>query len=1347
MRIWVLRKKEETNWDGTLVSDKIQEDTKLFKTGKTLKYAADFTDNIYVSDYFMWPQIYPHTRHFEPVSKFKPFSYIDLLFINVYLGYLRTKKGRPNDKQIQYMLSKINKKHNILNYGLEQFNGLCGSAGASIANSLNNNPGAFWANNVVNQKIKREISFLYAGHNMLTGQENFGNIFDFIINDTYQIQIPSRPIAGLGGNGLITETEDGKNYEINNNTKNTYVRNINRLKAYDLITLINSNFYFVKSQVDGFQSVIEAGEKYVITKEIKEQLLKDAKEDKYFNVFKKIREQNENSSIYKTLNNIADTAGFKGLNEEDITNVVLNSRKVGDLGEVSATLEELKGFINEEDSDFSDNITQCLLITDLASIAKKRRDIRYFELKNKPNGYDPKEKTAKQKEKLSYPYGGRIYCLDTYLDKTLLNCLNGVYGTNHFMQHSKLDDFGNNIKYDFLLYKVEEEENGNVYEYPYFFESDTDASGSIPGYLTGSFKNELNLSPSVVRQKIFPNRTEADLRANDESKDIYFKNIEINIEGDTPATVKSNIDVKITLELPSLDAIQAIFSAKIKDPYNSGEFKDYKYSITELLSYNVGSKYDGTRAARALNTSYIPKKNRLVLKINPGYVKGKREGTNDDTTKYFFEKDFITNFPNRTKIIEDYFVNSGITLDLILVNYSVTKAFDKNKNDSVTIEYKGFMKSFLNEPFCDVLMDSAGKKTLAELEQATIKDLTENEKYCDIDQVRGRLSKHYDSMNKKRTELVQSNTKTLLTKLLQNNQIYTLTLQNDIIGALKGNIDKKTKKIMDPKKVYDFLHPNVADGIKFAQDVDSSGVVTILDKPKQIQFFYFGDLIDVAMDFIYDEAEFNLNSDGKTPNYRSRKRDQLRDAKGNIKVDGDSTDPEAEPSAVRKKFANFPLKVILPCFYPNVYDSSSDSFNTSKNIEDKISIADIPVSVSFFQKWYEEEITKPGIKIYPLGTFISRALNALVNNVLSDNCYNLGNIQRRYFQVRSDFGAFYKFEDKDLTKTRERFNNNITDFDILQNMKNASFFPNLVSTGAPYIAKRNNLPRNLHCNYLVVYEQHSTFNEIEGINAKYILANGPEGDKELVNYSNASNQKIKNKISGKYYRKDLQIKNIPIFREAKTDIFSQKDNDFTKNITFSKTDLPKATEIRFYNDGLNELSALSAVHDASIECQFIPTMYPGMICWVDPDFVDGPEIYGSIPWTMGMGGFHMITKVSHSFDVDTRKITKAKTTINAKYVSNGAKASETSLAKNCNLEVLGKRREVKEPETGLAKIKGTAEGLYDLAKAGYSKASEDSEAAEKFKALISNPAGGLFLSAVQSFSRLGTSENPPEEGE
>ena len=76
-----------------------------------------------------------------------------------------------------------------------------------------------------------------------------------------------------------------------------------------------------------------------------------------------------------------------------------------------------------------------------------------------------------------------------------------------------------------------------------------------------------------------------------------------------------------------------------------------------------------------------------------------------------------------------------------------------------------------------------------------------------------------------------------------------------------------------------------------------------------------------------------------------------------------------------------------------------------------------------------------------------------------------------------------------------------------------------------------------------------------------------------------------------------------------------------------------------------------------------------MVCWIDPGFIDGPEIYGSIPWTMGIGGFHISHKVSHKGNLKDSFKFEFKTTVETKFVNSGAGEATVSYRDKCKQRV------------------------------------------------------------------------------
>ena len=82
--------------------------------------------------------------------------------------------------------------------------------------------------------------------------------------------------------------------------------------------------------------------------------------------------------------------------------------------------------------------------------------------------------------------------------------------------------------------------------------------------------------------------------------------------------------------------------------------------------------------------------------------------------------------------------------------------------------------------FCDILLGNQIKQDLADIEKATIDELSSDPKYCDLKNIRKRISKHFEDMRTIKDQNEGQND-TILQKLSRNGQVYTLALNSEII--------------------------------------------------------------------------------------------------------------------------------------------------------------------------------------------------------------------------------------------------------------------------------------------------------------------------------------------------------------------------------------------------------------------------------------------------------------------------------------------------------------------------------------------------------------------------------------
>ena len=838
------------------------------------------------------------------------------------------------------------------------------------------------------------------------------------------------------------------------------------------------------------------------------------------------------------------------------------------------------------DEELGHTISQCVISARMDEIANIRREIRKA---NYITG--------------SIPYGRRIYCVDSKEENLLMNYLTVPEGATEFVQQVSTADYTDGFDYSFKLFRLEEETDGTTKEREYLFEyADKETNLQDLRLIAKDYKKLEESEKADLRDDLFGDSTQAD------AAQIKISNVKIDIKGETTATVKSNIDVSVTFTLNSIELIPAVFSAV------DGDGK-YEFSLLELLTQQVGRTYTGTQASRALNTAYVPTRNRILMKIST------QNGDN------FNNKNFSSE-------LQTYLKNSSMTLDLTLLNYTMKKA-PVDSTVTLTVNYKGFTKSFLNSPYCDVLNSFETKQELLKLEQDTIKDLECNAKYCEIKEVRKRLSKHFKDMQEKKEQ--SEDTDFIIKPLLERKMLFKTNVSG-LEAALQGNVDAKSKKLIAPQKMRNLV------AINSIRQVGGTTVPvgeTASDE-YELTYFYFGDLVDVLMDgTVYDAPTFTtepvqhvikIKDTSITLDYLIRTEDVQGKGEPPATVSGSAPSAESE---IKQKFINFPLKVVLPSFNPVVWNVAEGVYEIDE--EQKISVADIPISLNYFKQWYKKDIVDREVKTYSLGGMINNLLN-FNNDSETENAKDKKTGSTMFDSIRQ-------------TQHYGLINTNgggipAGQYDGLINIKPGH---------APMFEKIDSILRTDHCNYLVIYELMNSFASIELLDPSRTLRVDDKGDSYLNRWN-------------------LLYNKIPIFKAAaaygpENNTSLQRIIDFCESIEFTKTSLPMGEEIRFSKDGLNELHMLSAVHDASITTS-IPYfhIYPGQLIWVDAGFLEGTEVYGSIAWTIGMGGYNITTGVSHSFDVASGKIVKksGKTTIESKFVASGAtKESESKFKDSC----------------------------------------------------------------------------------
>ena len=822
-------------------------------------------------------------------------------------------------------------------------------------------------------------------------------------------------------------------------------------------------------------------------------------------------------------------------------------------------------------SGLGNSIEQCVLSTVLTRIAGIRKNLRNLML-----------------SKGSRPYGGRVIPVKTEKPESFMNLCSSPYS---FYDYSRelTTNIHSKITYDFFINRIEEDAiTGEIRELPLIFGGWKDKSGRIPR-IKELFLVRNGAYANTIDGKRFPEGEKSKWMTKKESrgltnaiglgsdssimKRIKFKNISIKYKGENFATAKTNVDVDLQVDIPHLLLLQAKFQASS----DKAGTENYEYGLLDLITYlnnstiqdpnsNGGSKY--------YNPVYQARYNRIAMKIIP------KASPNNALNKY----------PNIKKYVE----KSSLYLDLALVDYTISKDEVLNKA-SLKINYKGYIRTRLNDAVTDCLTGADSVESLINKEKEFIKKI---DRMCEIKDIRDAITEknnQYEDQEEVREKSRRDQRNAIFTGLIKRNQMWFF--EYDVGEILEGNVDSESKKITNIEVVKNYLLAGPQQLFREKANKTFNDMEGILqdeelvaeNMKEKLSYFFFGDLLDVLMDCFYGAAE----------------------------VEKDNTGFYVRDKEWQQYNENFPVKVLLPTFI----------YNEPKRPPKEINLADIPIASSFFANWFEKEVIDRDLRHYPLGTMINKLVGSLLNNVMNDNCFLVGSPERKYFSVKSDFGVF---SNKDAGETPF---NGLFSNPMHRHKDTASVL--LLKEYAPFFVKNPNGLRQDHCNYLVVYEQINAFSDYSKIdltkNSKNIIP--AFRDLAIPEF----------KLKGQYTRR-------------KGNKLISKTTALTQKISFKKTDIPYQRESRYFADNLNTLSQLASVHNVTITTKPLLTMFPGMIVWVDAGLLDPPNTVKSIAWLLGMGGFHVTTEVTHKADIKLNTLNRSTftTVIEGIYVHSGA---------------------------------------------------------------------------------------------
>ena len=478
------------------------------------------------------------------------------------------------------------------------------------------------------------------------------------------------------------------------------------------------------------------------------------------------------------------------------------------------------------------------------------------------------------------------------------------------------------------------------------------------------------------------------------------------------------------------------------------------------------------------------------------------------------------------------------------------------KNDGtveISISYRAYVESLLKHPRLDALASPELIEKRIENAKILANELSKRE--CSKE----RIQELQVSIAAVEEVILEKSLSSIIDRLRRRGVIYQVQIKDsDRKQFLSDGFFKKCRlknSVIIPQKNRkgEYGGRNNADvGVVLNNRLpEKSEDFNFISNSGLVQFFFFGDLLYTILDCVY-------NSNTGT----------LRDNSG---------------------FSN--SKIVLGSF-------EFDPFQIFESQDKVFNIAQIPISVDFFSRWFVEEVIsqKSTRKSFPVLNFIRSLTNQLIKPSLLETCVNRNIDKTLRFQTCQI--TAYNDQNKDPLKEQNKPTGNKRVGMEVMKLRGDGILP--LKGGGDNDENPNNF-----FNYIVLSTAGST-----------------------LSYSG----------SGKY-AEDI--------KEGRLHVNIGQNNGLIKSISLSKSDQQYIREARFYQQGIDGLLQLSAVYVANLEMFGNTLFYPGMEFFFNPYGLGGGTDFGSptskesVANKLGIGGYHTVTSVRSTITPGNFKTTIA----------------------------------------------------------------------------------------------------------
>ena len=336
-------------------------------------------------------------------------------------------------------------------------------------------------------------------------------------------------------------------------------------------------------------------------------------------------------------------------------------------------------------------------------------------------------------------------------------------------------------------------------------------------------------------------------------------------------------------------------------------------------------------------------------------------------------------------------------------------------------------------------------------------------------------------------------------------------------------------------------------------------------------------------------------------------------------------------------------------------------------IEYRTNLADVPISVHWFLRWFKEEVLDKNLQYYSVMAMIRALSSTLITRLLNEVCFAPGSQRKVLFRAMADYGLYDWSRNRQQAKKMEAANVDPLLRGFLGSSPDGSNIPqspklskygeySIVYSNkkgkndkiVPLLRKGFNNHVDEYCNYIVVYVANQ-----QGFETTKSVGSGRDHAKFGVPHFVLRG--IRPQRRAKQMHKHLP--RLYGYTQENT-VTSMIDK-----IDFKKKDAPYRREAKFFASNRGNLAQIAGVYNATITLS-APAffLYPGQICWIDAGLADRPNNPKSIAFELGLGGYYQIIQVNHKFDTIDGKSPIGHTVVEAVWVNYGVRNERTRIA-------------------------------------------------------------------------------------